>query len=183
MLHRKSWTIIASVLTLAVAGSTAVGQTTYYVNGGCGDDAWTGLSDVCQAPDGPKATIQAAIGPVGSGAGNGDEIIVAPGSYNECINFNGKAITLRSSDGADVTTIDGTGLSCSLVKCENGEGSDTVLEGFTITGGGGDWKSRWRWDVQLQQQPNSVRLHLQPEHHYPGKRWSCLQPPEQPNRD
>ena len=37
-------------------------QTTIYVNGACGDDAWTGLSPDCEAPDGPKATIQAGAG-------------------------------------------------------------------------------------------------------------------------
>ncbi|HUW83046.1 MAG TPA: right-handed parallel beta-helix repeat-containing protein [Phycisphaerae bacterium] len=66
-----------------------------------------------------------------------DEIIVAPGTYHEAIDFGGKAITVRSSDGADVTTIDATGLSASVVTCAGGEGADTVLEGFTITGGTG----------------------------------------------
>lgn len=82
---------------------------------------------------GDQPTIQAAI----DAANPGDEIIVAPGTYNEVINFLGKAITLRSSDGPDVTTIDSTGLNDSVVKCISGEGPDTVLEGFTITGGTG----------------------------------------------
>ena len=77
------------------------------------------------------ATIQAAI----DFAMDTDEIIVAPGTYAETINFLGKAITVRSSEGAAVTTIDGTGLFDSVVKCITGEGSDTVLDGFTITGG------------------------------------------------
>ena len=37
--------------------------------------------------------IQLAI----NAATNGDEVVVAPGTYYETINFNGKAITLRSS--------------------------------------------------------------------------------------
>ena len=37
---------------------------------------------------------------------NGDEIVVAPGTYNELIDFLGKAITLRASDGPDLTVID-----------------------------------------------------------------------------
>jgi hypothetical protein len=64
-----------------------------------------------------------------------DTIIVAPGTYYERINFLGKAITLRSSGGADVTTVDATGLGHSVVTCINREGPDTVLDDFTITGG------------------------------------------------
>lgn len=32
---------------------------------------------------------------------NGDNVIVFPGTYNELIDFKGKAITLKSSDGPD----------------------------------------------------------------------------------
>ena len=62
---------------------------------------------------------------------------MADGTYTENINLLGKAITLRSSDGPAVTTIDGTGLNDSVVKCVSGEGPDTILDGFTITGGTG----------------------------------------------
>jgi parallel beta-helix repeat protein len=65
---------------------------------------------------------------------NGDEIEVAPGTYTEAIDFKGKAVRLYSSDGADVTTIDGTG-NYHVVQCVSGEDANTVLEGFTITGG------------------------------------------------
>ncbi len=78
-------------------------------------------------------TIQEAI----DAAMNGDEICVAPGTYNEAINFLAKAVTLYSSDGPDVTTIDATGLDDSVVKCISGEGAGTVLRGFTLTGGTG----------------------------------------------
>src|SRR5262245_15837686 len=47
-------------------------------------------------------TIQAAI----DAAVDGDEIIVAPGTYHEAINFNGKALHLHSSDGPETTIID-----------------------------------------------------------------------------
>jgi len=77
-----------------------------------------------------QPTIQAGI----VAAVNGDEIVVAPGTYFETINFLGKRITLRSSDGADVTTIDAQGMG-TVVTCDNGEGTFSVLEGFTITGG------------------------------------------------
>ncbi len=49
----------------------------------------------------PYCSIQIAI----DNAVDTDEIVVAPGKYFETINFFGKAIWLRSSDGAEVTTI------------------------------------------------------------------------------
>ena len=66
-----------------------------------------------------------------------DTIIVAPGTYHESVNFLNKAITVLSSEGATATIIDATGLSGSVVTCSSGEGQDTVLDGFTITGGTG----------------------------------------------
>ena len=79
-------------------------------------------------------SIQAAI----DVAGAGDEIIVAAGTYFETIDFLGKAIALRSSDGPLATIIDGSGLGGSVVQCVNGEGPGTILQGFTITGGDAD---------------------------------------------
>ena len=85
----------------------------------------------------PYCSIQTAI----DNAVDMDEIVVAPGTYFEAINFLGKAITLRSSDGPEVTTIDGTG-NFHVVQCVSDEGANTVLSGFVITGGnangGGD---------------------------------------------
>jgi len=66
---------------------------------------------------------------------DGDVIEVAPGVYTEAIDFLGKAITVIGTDGAGATTIDATGESTSVVTCANGEGPDSILEGFTITGG------------------------------------------------
>ena len=91
-------------------------------------------ADIINVPA-DQPTIQAGI----DAASDGDEVVVAPGTYNEVINFNGKAITLRSLDGPDVTIIDGTGLNNSVVKCISGEGLDTVLDGFTITAGNADF--------------------------------------------
>src|SRR5262245_35637491 len=76
-------------------------------------------------------TVQAAI----DAAADGDEIIVAAGTYSEAIDFHGKAIYLHSADGPATTIIDATGLYASVVTCATGEGPQTVLEGFTITGG------------------------------------------------
>jgi predicted outer membrane repeat protein len=75
-------------------------------------------------------TIQMAI----DDATNGDEIEVYPGTYKEAIDFNGKAIRLYSTDGPNNTIIDGTG-NYHVVQCVSGEDANTVLDGFTITGG------------------------------------------------
>ncbi len=93
----------------------------------------TAVADIINV--GPGDSIQAAI----DAAVDGDEIIVAPGTYFENINFNGKAITVRSTDPNDAgvvlnTIINGTG-NLHVVQCVSGEGSDTVLSGFVITGG------------------------------------------------
>ena len=86
-------------------------------------------ADILHVP-GDFPTIQEAI----DAAVDGDEVEVHPGTYNENINFLGKAIIVRSSDGAGVTTIDAGG-SGTVVTCDSREGADTVLDGFTITGG------------------------------------------------
>ncbi|MBC8202266.1 MAG: hypothetical protein H8E91_00395 [Planctomycetes bacterium] len=67
-----------------------------------------------------------------------DTVLVSPGRYNESINFNGKAITLKSEKGAAETIIDGLQIGDSVVKCINGEGPSTKIDGFTITGGTGN---------------------------------------------
>ena len=51
----------------------------------CGDDAWSGTDPTCAGPNGPKRTVQGAI----IAAADGDEIVVAPGTYNGGMNFNG----------------------------------------------------------------------------------------------
>ena len=83
----------------------------------------------------PYCSIQDAI----DNAVDTDEIVVAQGEYFENINFNGKAITLRSTDpndaGVVMATIINAGGSGRVVTCNSGEGSNTVLSGFIITGG------------------------------------------------
>lgn len=78
-----------------------------------------------------QSTIQAAI----NVAVPGDVVQVAPGTYAEKINFQGKAIKVRSTGGATVTTINATGLAGSVVTFDGGEGPNSVLDGFTLTGG------------------------------------------------
>lgn len=79
-----------------------------------------------------QPTIQDAI----NTAVDGDSVIVRSGTYVENIDFLGKAVTVQSENGPDVTTIDG-GRTASVVTFGNGEGPDSVLDGFTITNGQG----------------------------------------------
>lgn len=78
---------------------------------------------------GTFATIQEAI----VAAMPGDVVLVAPGTYLESIDFLGKAIVVRSSDGPQTTSIDANQLG-HVVSFTSGETSDSILEGFTITG-------------------------------------------------
>ncbi|MHC4756419.1 MAG: right-handed parallel beta-helix repeat-containing protein, partial [Planctomycetota bacterium] len=68
---------------------------------------------------------------------DGDEIEVAPATYYEAINFNGKAVHLYSSDGPTLTIIDGK-KNVHVVLCYGGEDANTIIEGFYITGGNAD---------------------------------------------
>lgn len=77
-----------------------------------------------------QPTIQDAI----NVAVNGDIVLVAPGTYAENINFLGKAIHVKSSQGAKVTVIDG-GRAGSVVTFASGETSKAVLSGFTLQNG------------------------------------------------
>ena len=79
------------------------------------------------------STIQAAIDSVQ--LGETKEIEVAPGTYNEAIDFKGKAITVKATGARASTIIDGTGLTTSVVRAVTGETSATVLQGFTILNG------------------------------------------------
>ncbi|MBN2592123.1 MAG: hypothetical protein JXA81_01350, partial [Sedimentisphaerales bacterium] len=83
------------------------------------------------------ATIQQAI----DDSNDGDVIVVGPGTYYENINFSGKNIVVTGTNPDDseivaATIIDGQSRGC-VVMFENGETSEAVLTGFTITGGYG----------------------------------------------
>ncbi|RMD97116.1 MAG: hypothetical protein D6812_15815, partial [Deltaproteobacteria bacterium] len=79
---------------------------------------------------GQFSSIQAAI----DAAGEGDRICVRPGTYREGIDFRGKAISLEGLGGPAATILDAEQAG-SVVTFAHGEGPDSLLEGFTITGG------------------------------------------------
>src|SRR5262249_47403164 len=89
-----------------------------------------GHTATIQVPD-DQPTIQTAIN---AAAPSGDVIVVAPGTYIESLDYNGKAVTIQSAKGPAVTTINGVGIS--VVQFHTGEGRESVLQGFTLTNGG-----------------------------------------------
>jgi len=68
---------------------------------------------------------------------HGDTVFVGPGTYVENVNFFGKAITVKSSDGPKVTVIDGCQVS-SVVSFNFGENQNSALDGFLIINGSGN---------------------------------------------
>lgn len=108
---RAAIAALAGCATLLVAAPTATAATTRSVPG-------------------DYATIQAAI----DASSPGDTVLVAPGTYNERINFGGKAITVASSDGAQVTIIDG-GAVGTVVTMIASAGESPTLRGFTVRNG------------------------------------------------
>ncbi|MFC1888947.1 MopE-related protein [Thermodesulfobacteriota bacterium] len=81
---------------------------------------------------GEFATIQGCI----DAASEGDECVVAPGNYQENIDFLGKGITVRSEAGPASTVIEG-GASGSTVLFQSGEPLSARLIGLTISNGSG----------------------------------------------
>ena len=116
--------IIPLLLIVVLFCSFAIGKV-IYVDG-------NGQADF----DNIQAGIDAAV--------DGETVLVTPGEYTitEPITFQGKAITVKSEDGPDVTTIRMSDSPndpdrASVVVFENNETTESILEGFTITGGTG----------------------------------------------
>jgi predicted outer membrane repeat protein len=105
-------------------------QTTYYVDVNCGDDTWSGLSDVCAAPDGPRKTIQSAIDLTVAG----DTVRLADGLYRTSgtpLTFRGKDITLKSANGPANCVIEGQSLG-GAIEMNSGETTKAMLAGLTL---------------------------------------------------
>ena len=87
-------------------------------------------------PSSPYTSVAYAVAEAGTV--NGDTILVAPGTYpNERIDFLGKVIEVRSTGGPEVTILQAPPLGFppgSVVTFRSGEGTNAVLEGFTLEG-------------------------------------------------
>ena len=121
--QKNSYKWAACLLILVSFNSLAISNAIIYV-----DD------------DGPADfnNIQAAI----DYANDGDTILVADGTYigngNRDIDFKGKAITLKSQNGADTCIIDCQASEEDLHRgfyLHNHEGNDSIIDGFTIMNG------------------------------------------------
>jgi len=62
----------------------------------------------------------------------GDTVLVAQGKYSEHLDFLGKAISVVSQGGPEITIIDGNQTGIPVVF-KNNETKDTLIQGFTIT--------------------------------------------------
>jgi len=81
-------------------------------------------------PDAVYSTIGAAI----VAASGGDTIEVEPGTYAESVEFNGKPVTIRSTEGWESTIITGNGTVTVTALSEETRASQLI--GFTVRGSG-----------------------------------------------
>ena len=78
------------------------------------------------------ATITEAI----AASNDGDRVLVSAGTYEEFVDYSGKAIEVIGVDGADLTILEGAGSFLSVVRMDAPEGTSR-LEGFTLQNGFG----------------------------------------------
>ncbi len=98
-----------------------------WLSGGPGAYAWidANLNGAFDLGESHFATIQSAIDATSSG----DTIEVAAGTYYETLTVNVENLTLRSTDGAEKTIIDGISFRYMIQICS----SDVTFDGFTVT--------------------------------------------------
>ena len=92
-----------------------------------------GLTSVARATDWnvyPGQSIQLAI----NASQNGDRVLVHPGTYLGGLVFGGKSVTVVSTGGPEVTTLEGSYLSVPCIRFTAGEPMTATVDGFTIRG-------------------------------------------------
>ena len=124
---RVRWQLLFAVALCLTAQASA--RNIYVAK--CGDDGNSGRQVDCGSRNGPMVTIQTAI----LAARDGDTVLVFPGTYVEAIRFYGQNVTVRSTDGPDVTVVDGQNVLGPLVSLDERNGPGTLLDGFTLTRG------------------------------------------------
>jgi nitrous oxidase accessory protein NosD len=144
------WLPAAAALLVAVAGLAVAGPAPASAGGGGDADARTpGTStpaaDLVVGGDGVYDTIGGAL----EAAGDGDVVVVRPGTYEEAVTL-ADDVVLRAPDGA---TLDGSGLGddAAAVTVPRGTDAAPTVAGFTVVGYGvgvravdtrGDWVVR-----------------------------------------
>ncbi len=68
-------------------------------------------------------------------APDGGSVCVLPGTYHEAVELTGKNLLIVGVSGWKDTIIDASGLGRSAVKVHDGVNRESLLRGFTITGG------------------------------------------------
>jgi hypothetical protein len=132
MANLKAWLVI-SIFLIVLVVQAAVGRTIFVKT--------TGNNFRGKGSSGsPYSTIQKGI----DSAVDGDTVLVADGTYtgdgNRDLDFNGKAITVTSENGAEATIIDCQGRKEEPHRgfyFHSGETLSSVVDGFTIKNGYG----------------------------------------------
>lgn len=102
-----------------------------------------------------KKTIQAAV----NVARNGDKVLVGDGTYSGKVSTIGKSITIQSMNGADVTTITSTwheGSRTTVVLGQSYAEPQSLLDGFTVTGGNAISIRNWGGGVRYGRVHNCI---------------------------
>lgn len=118
--------ILAVAVILGLAMASPVYAATLVVD----DDGFASAAD-CDAVVATDSLIQDAV----NAAFSGDTILVCPGTYTENVDVNTNNLTIVSTGGASVTTVDGIGAADEVFHVA---ADGVMIEGFEIMNGGSD---------------------------------------------
>lgn len=111
MVCKRVWMLFVLILPFVLQANVTTMAATIVVDASGGGD----FTDVQEAVESAAA---------------GDTVLVRPGTYRY-ISSLAKTVTLMSEAGAEETLIQG-------IRLENRHQPETIIDGFTVTGGGGD---------------------------------------------